>query len=105
MKIDDISKLNVEEALAAYRDMKIELAPTLKVMKHLEKFIKSEVLSTGELIQVDGAKTAFRKSFTRSSWDNKALRGYAAAHPEILDFVKETEVGPTVSIKLTNGAT
>lgn len=100
MQLPDIEQMNVTQALETYRDLKAELAPTLDMMKQLERFIKSEVLASGELIQIDGAKTAFRKGYTRSSWDNKSLRGYAAAHPEILEFCKETEVGPAVSIKL-----
>ena len=100
----DIESLTVEQALEAYRDMKIELAPTLDTLKRLEYHIKSEVLATGELLKIDGAETAFRKGYTRTSWDNKALRGYAAAHPEIMSFCKETEVGPSVQIKVkTNG--
>ena len=73
---------------------------TLALMKTLEKHIKAEVKQTGELVMVDGAYTKFGKGYTRTSWDNKGLRGYAVAHPEIMEFCKETEVGPTVSIKI-----
>ena len=100
MQTVKIQQMDVHEALEAYRDMKIELAPTLDTLKKLERKIKSHVLETGELIEIEGAKTAIRKGYTRMTWDGRALKGYAAAHPEILDFAKETNINSSVSIKL-----
>lgn len=97
MQIEDMSPA---AALEVYRDLKAEIAPMLARAKRLEKFIKTEIMATGELIEVECAKTSFRKGYIRSSWDNKQLRGYAVAHPEVLSFVKETNVSPTVVIKL-----
>ena len=60
----------------------------------LENEVKTAVLSYGA--SVKGAYTAvFSKG--RTSWDTKALNGYAAAHPEIEQFRR---VGnPSVSIR------
>lgn len=47
----------------------------------------------------DGSKVTFRKEHVRTSWDTKALEGYAAGgHDEILQFKKETIVQTSVSI-------
>lgn len=49
----------------------------------------------------DGSKVTFRKEHVRTSWDTKALEGYAAAgHDEILQFRKEKVVKPNVSISI-----
>lgn len=93
--------MNYEEMLAKYRDMKIELQPAIDAMTALEKQIKAHVLETGEISHgVDGIEVNVRSGYTRQSWDSKALAGYAAAHPEIAQFCKETNVSPSVSIKV-----
>jgi hypothetical protein len=49
----------------------------------------------------DGSKVTYRKEHVRTSWDTKALEGYAAAgHDEILQFRKEKVVKPNVSISI-----
>lgn len=49
----------------------------------------------------DGSKITYRKESVRTSWDTKALEGYAAGgHDEILQFKKETMVAPGVVIKI-----
>lgn len=91
---------DIEVMLIAYRNAEQEIAPLLAELKELGGRIKKHILETGELVRVEGANTSFRKGYTRSSWDNKGLRGYAVAYPEVLDFLKETEVGPAVSIRV-----
>jgi len=93
--------MNLELALEMYSEMKEELAPALATLKTLEKEIKAHVLATGEVAAVDGASVKIRNGYTRKSWDGRALTGYAAAHPEILDFCKVSEVGPSAVIKVT----
>jgi seryl-tRNA synthetase len=49
----------------------------------------------------DGSKATFRKEHVRTSWDTKALEGYAAAgNDAILQFKKETVVPASVSISI-----
>lgn len=49
----------------------------------------------------DGSKVTFRKEHVRTSWDTKALEGYAAAgNDAILQFKKETVVPASVSISI-----
>lgn len=90
----------IEELLVEYRDLKVELTPALDHMKALEKRIKAELLATGEKPDVDGVTVSYRNGYVRTSWDSKALAGYAAAHPEIERFRTEREIGPSVSIKV-----
>jgi imidazole glycerol phosphate synthase subunit HisF len=81
--------------------MKTEAAPMLDAIKQLEKRIKQHVMDTGEVAEVDSAKVTIRNGYTRVSWDGKALSGFAAAHPEILEFRKEKDIGPSAVIKVT----
>lgn len=58
--------------------------------------IKAEVLAIGASIRGGNYQAVLSKG--RVSWDTKSLDGYAAAHPEILPFRKETS--PSVSIRV-----
>ena len=84
------------DKLARLRNMKVEIAPLLDEIEALEKEVKAEILETGELPEVDGVTVKIRNGYTRSSWDNKALRGYAVNNPEIMQFCKESQIGPSV---------
>ena len=95
---DDDSQL--EELLGQYRDMKWELQPAVDKLKLLEKEIKKYAMDTGEVAEIDGASVSIRKGYTRSRWNGKALTGYGAAHPEIMQFCTEREVGPAAVIKV-----
>jgi hypothetical protein len=94
--MNDLNKM-----LEQYRDMKTELQPAIDAMRDLEKRIKTHVLDTGEFGDVDGIIVATRRGYTRKSWNGKALEGYAAAHPEIMQFCTVSETRPSVSIKVT----
>lgn len=61
----------------------------------LDAFIRSGVLAAEKTVKGGQLMAVFNQG--RSTWDGKKLDGYAAAHPEILDFKK---VGsPTISIR------
>lgn len=96
-----MSEFNLTEALERYRDMSAELAPAIAALDALKKDIQRHVTETGEVAQVDGASVTIRNGYTRANWDGRALDGYAAAHPEILAFRRETEVGPSAVVKVT----
>ena len=61
----------------------------------LEAEIKQEVLAAGRSIK--GTYHNFSWPKPRVSWDTKALSGYAAGHPEILQF--RAEGSPSVSVR------
>ena len=87
--------------LVCYRDMKNDLQPMMAELKNMEKFIKEHVMETGEVVEIDGASVSIRNGYTRTSWDSRALSGYAAAHPEIQQFCKQSEIKPSAVIKVT----
>ena len=92
---------DLESMLNELVAMKAEAAPMLDAIKTLEKQIRQHVSDTGEVAEVDGAVVSIRNGYTRTSWDGKALNGFAAAHPEILEFKTEKQIGPSVAIKVT----
>lgn len=57
--------------------------------------IKAEVSTAGTSIKGANLHAVYAKG--RVSWDSKRLDGYAAAHPEIIEFRKEG--APSVSIR------
>jgi hypothetical protein len=96
--IDEILTPEIKEKLAeidAEFDPKAEDLAQQKSM--LEAEIKMEVLQTGQTVK--GTFHSFVWSKPRHpGWDNVALDGYAAAHPEILKFRKEPG-NPSVSVR------
>ena len=96
--IDTVLTPEIKEKLAeidAEFDPKIDTLSQEKSM--LEADIKQEVLSAGRTVK--GTYHSFVWSKPRDpGWDNVALDGYAAAHPEILKFRKEPG-SPSVSVR------
>ena len=76
--------MNVSEKLEKLRDMKAEIAPMIDEIAALEKEVKSDILDTGEVPEVDGVAVKIRNGYTRQAWDGKALMGYAVSNPEIM---------------------
>jgi len=62
--------------------------------------VKSEVLKRGSTFKCDYGEAKFRKGYVRTSWDTKKMEGYSADHPEILQFKKETQVKPNVTVSI-----
>jgi len=71
-----------------------------KPLNDLADAIKEAVLAEGRSVEGHGIKASFRRGYTRTSWDGKALEGYAMAHPEILAARKETTIAPNASVKI-----
>ena len=61
----------------------------------LTEQIKDAVLTEGATVSGEYLQAVWVKG--RTSWDTKALEGYAAAHPEIMQF--KAEGNPSVSIR------
>jgi hypothetical protein len=89
----------IEQFLAEYADLKAQVAPVLERIKVLEREIKSVAVECGGL-DTPMARVEIRKAYERVSWDSRALAGYAAVHPEILQFRKVTQVGVSAAIKI-----
>ena len=64
----------------------------------LENEIKTDVLLHGESV----AGGMYRAVYTqgRVSWDNEGMAKYAASHPDVLQFRKQSQ--PTVSLRVVN---
>lgn len=72
-----------------------EISALTDAVGELDAFIRAGVLAAEKTVKGEQLMAVFNQG--RSTWDGKRLDGYAAAHPEILDFKK---VGsPTVSIR------
>jgi hypothetical protein len=91
--------MTLTEKLEKLRDMKLEFSAIENEMKQLEAEIKAELLETGEKPDVQGVKITYRKGSESVRWDSKALVGYAAAHPEIEQFMTLTTTRPSVAFK------
>jgi hypothetical protein len=89
----------LEEKLAKYRDMKVELAYPLEKLTTLEKEIKAHVKETGETAVIDGARiTVTPPKKARVKWDVKGLEGVAALNPKILALKTEYWASPSIRI-------
>lgn len=76
----------------------VKEAEYIPKMQELEKQIKAEIVKQAKPFKCMWGEATYRKGYERTSWDSKALAGYAAAHPEIEKFKKVAKVEPTVGI-------
>ena len=90
----------LERLLVLYRDMKVEAAYYIEVLKNLEKRIRAHVKETGEIAEIDGARIVVRPSKPRIKWDMEGLDGFAKTNPEILKFRSEVNYSPSVLIQV-----
>lgn len=90
----------LDQMIEEYRDLFIAFQPQIDYMNTLKKQITQHVKETGETGDVEGVTVSIRKGGTRTTWDSKALVGYAAAHPEIEQFKSVKTTAPSVTIKV-----
>ena len=101
----------IEDLLEEYAWMTMSLQPLIQAqqaaldiamtpLNNLKEQIIQMVIERGESIDTPVARATYRSPSTRTSWDNQALVGYMAAHPELQQFQKVSPVSPSVSIKL-----
>lgn len=87
------------EIKAALAEVDAEEATAIEAVSagiaNLTDEIKQEVVAGGSSVKGNFLQAVWTKG--RVSWDTKALDGYAAGHPEIVQFRKEGE--PSVSIR------
>jgi len=93
--------------LKHYSGLKSEITPYLTHMKETEDRLKKAIKfrstitgETGTVIDIpEGRVKIIHPKQPRRYWDGKALDGFAAAHPEILEFRTEKMPSPTVRIE------
>jgi hypothetical protein len=94
-----IDKVIPPEIKARLDEIEAEFTPIFENIntrnQELIDMIKAEVVAAGETVSGEFHQAVYMKG--RTSWDSKSLEGFAAAHPEILQF--KTIGSPSVSIK------
>ena len=94
-----IDKVITPEIKAKLAEIDEEIDPIIEKVnsrnQELIELIKAEVIAAGQTVAGDYHQAVYMKG--RTSWDSKSLEGFAAAHPEILQF--KTIGSPSVSIK------
>lgn len=92
----------IDKEIAELMERRAQVAePYYDELAILTGLIVETVEEMGRGVGVEGvARATYRKGYTRYSWPNAALEGYAAAHPEILDLRKESQVKPSVKVEL-----
>lgn len=97
----DCNTKSIDEAIAILQAKKDEISkPFDDIISEKIDDIKSEVLSIESSYKGAYGSVRYTRGYVRSSWDNKALRAFAVTYPSVLNFVSETEVKPSVSIKI-----
>ena len=90
----------LEEMLAQYRDVKVELAYPLEVLKTLEKKIKAYVKENGEVAEIDGARIVVRPSKPRDKWDLAGLKAFAEQDARIMKYYEQVTYSPAIVIQV-----
>jgi hypothetical protein len=90
----------LQAKMATYGALVDQFAGTIAEMDKLKKEIQAGVKEHGESVEYDGVTATLRKPYVRTSWDSKGLEGYAKYDPKILEFRKQTNVGPSVSVRV-----
>lgn len=91
--MSDELRLKIYKAQKEFDD---QLSDVGKSIEEVERVIKNEVLNRGETVKGEKLMAVWAKG--RTSWNTKALDGYAASRPEILQF--KTVGEPSVSIRM-----
>ena len=95
-KIDDCIPPEIHKRMAEIADEYDEkmMGAQIAVSK-LRELIKQDVLEHGETVKGEHLQAVWNKG--RTSWDTKALKGYAVVHPEINELRKTGD--PSVTIR------
>lgn len=100
MERDEIEqKIIPPDVRAALKELDEEYAPKLSEAREkissIEAEIKALVVAHGETVKGDYIQAVYVKG--RTSWDTRALDGYAKAHPELSELRRVGD--PTVSLR------
>ena len=94
-----IDEILTPEQKAAIEDIKTEFNEKIDALTErnvtISNTLKAYVIENGSTLNGQLHQVVYTKG--RVSWDTKKLDGYAAAHPEILEF--KTEGEPSASLR------
>lgn len=90
----------VQQAMKALEEYDLKVGH-MKAIKGMEAKIVSVVTALGETVRGLTWSAVYRKPYARVTWNAKLMDGFAASHPEILPFRKETTVAANVRLVIT----
>lgn len=75
------------------------ITPLQDRLDAIKQLLSAAVINAGETIRTADGRIEYVKAGERVSWDDRALLGFAVAHPEILSMRSTKETAPTTRIK------
>lgn len=90
----------LEDMMAEWRDIKIELGPFLDRLKVLEKDIKNHVRDTGETIDIEGAGIKITRGYTKEVVKREEFLEYARNKKYLHKFIETKTVSPGIGLKI-----
>jgi hypothetical protein len=75
------------------------ITPLQNDLDELKALIASIVIAGGETVRTQFGRVEYVRAGECVSWDDRALLGFAVAHPEILSMRSAKETAPTTRIK------
>ena len=105
MQYEELRAQVLEPVQRDLTDLEAEFAPAFDALEgervELERRVKDAARQAGVTLKAEGVPVQAVVSKGRVSWDDKALLGFALAHPDILAFRREGE--PSVSLRWGGG--
>jgi len=89
-----------DKLFAEYEELYLELQPKLARLNQLKAELGKSVNKRRAEVEYGMVTVSYRAGYTRPKWDTRALEGYSAAHPDILQFKSEIVVKPGAAIKV-----
>ena len=75
------------------------IAPLQQQLDDIKIALSAAVIQAGETIKTEYGRVEYVRAGERISWDDRALLGFAVAHPEILKMRATKETAPTTRVK------
>lgn len=100
-KSRDTNVFELDKEIATLQNSRSALAKPYDdcVLDHMEN-IKTEVKARGKSFTCQNGRAIFRKGSKKVAWNDDALEGYSADHPEIKQFRSESVGKPSVVLKV-----
>lgn len=118
-RLADLEEQELVATLAHKTDIELALAPVRDKLKQIDDFyapssntrnetmanLRKQIVDATLLLEctVKSERLSAVWSKGRTSWDDRALQGYAKAHPELLEFRKQGAASVSIR-KVSNGS-
>jgi len=87
-----------QEIMRLEKEIEDIRAPIEEKYEAIEKEVIEEVLNSETKFECSVAKVSYKKGFSRSTWDTKALSKYAEEHEELKNMKKTSYTDAKASI-------